>query len=215
MIDNEEDQQNIVSFGFTDVLIGFLISTFLLMIIVKYGFNAGGEVAGLPKNYFIYKAKIEAKGNSHLSIDNAIFQVIIITPQGERIESLINRNGNKYNKKGFIEFKNKNFYGIGPSRKKGDSKSRFFTIYGAMDATKSEVLEIGIRYVHNKELTPKNRDENLSVIQKVANHGFLVNHNLRHSFLKENDPDLTENPEKLNLGDDCTMKVLISVPKIN
>ena len=130
---NSDKVKSIVSIGFIDLLTGFLCSTAALMIIIRYGAEQTGDIAGGPKDYIYYKCAVEFldPADDQYGIENSLIQLLIKKPGDQWVESEIDQNGMVINNDGFVSFNDDSYYGLGPAIKLVEKQNKlYFHIYG-------------------------------------------------------------------------------------
>ena len=206
---SKKNSRNIISIGFIDLLTGFLCSTAVLMIIIKYGASLGGDIAGGPKEFFYYSAVIEfenAQDDEVFDLQDVMVQLMIKTPGGEWIESEIQKAGMVY-ESGFVNFNNPDFYGLGPSFLVGDrSPKLYYHVYGTSEIDDKDSWQVGLRYYTNKQLEEGWTEITDEKLKDLASTQIKVTHRIEH-ILSEEEVDPLE--DMLSLGEDSFITIKI------
>lgn len=189
--------------SFIDLLGCALGASIVLMLIFAESKQQAGLEAGSPRDFVYAEFKIERP--------EAYVQVYFKTPdKKDKAVSFKLKNGApQYNKEGFIELTNQNFYAWGPYFKKGgdkefDTRSKYFAIYGTSE--KKGNWEFAITYYSDEALDWDNSqwsDKTKSEMKKRLNQ---ASSNIEFRF-QNISKDTTFNSLSLKMGETKEFKI--------
>ncbi len=207
---SKKASKSIISIGFIDLLTGFLCSTAALMIIIKYGAEQSGDIAGGPKDYIYYSGAVEFlnPGETASDLNDLMIQLIIKTPEGEWLESAVDESGMDLNESGFIAFDNYDYYGLGPSSRLGQPENKhYFHIYGISEVNPGDQWEIGLRYYSNRLLEEQRERIDPGEISRLLATPLKITHSVQHIAQAEN--AILQQIDTLGFGGDSSIEVTV------
>ncbi len=206
----KEKTKSIISIGFIDLLTGFLCSTAALMIIIKYGAEQAGDIAGGPKDYILYTGSVEFSNPQFniYDIENSMIQLLVKKPDGSWIASEINEEGMILNEDGFVTFNDPAFYGMGPSLKIDENgRKLYYHIYGIAEIKPKQHWQIGMRYFSNRHLDKQLRNIDPTQLNNLLSAQLKVTHQIHH--IAQKDTVSESKTELLSMGWDSFISVEI------